>query len=244
MLQWEKKKVRPMRETDYQQVLKHLPERQVCWGSTEHIVPFIQQHAPDTVCQRHLQNRVSIYIKSKGYQFVFQTDLPSRLQYELQQCSSRFIILTLWLERADQKDAHVNLLVLEQAPEGWTIERFEPHGILDVWEKERLHFLIDDELERIFRSMGVQCYVRPEAFLEKKGPQLKWDTHPSILGRNCDPNEVGFCATWCTLYGHIRTTEPHRTRQDVVRELHQLAKIPYFFRKYVACIEHTIQIKS
>lgn len=147
------------------------------------------------------------------FSFVFPTLL----------CNKPFIVfrLGLFTDAESSADGHANLVIVNKSASTWEIERFDPHGTVDmphveVYKKlgEQFDQYIENNIIPIFKKYGKNInYLRPMQVCPVPGIQAKGE-EKSDYG--------GFCQSWSLVYMDHRLSNPQMTGNQILTELLKL----------------------
>ena len=126
--------------------------------------------------------------------------------------------------------SHSNYLIFDF--EKMEVERFEPHGAFPPNDLNYDGELLDKMLySNIKLTESKFTYFKPSDYLPKIGFQIKEinELKSDYIG---DPN--GFCAVWCIWWADIRLSNPHITRNKLVKMLNiELINENYSYKKLI-----------
>ncbi len=158
--------------------------------------------------------------------------IPPNLQDSIFKCPETFVVLYMLLT-FEGDESHANLLFIDKTNK--TFERFEPHGQLGGCG----HTKIDKYLKYIFGPENLSddfIYIAPLDVCPMLGPQSK-----QAKNKDCIDNG-GYCATFVTLYAHMRVIEPDATPASVIERLLELSdeEILTLILKYISYINSIV----
>jgi hypothetical protein len=198
----------------------------VSYNNTEQrCIPFLEKCFPDKV--EKLVNTIkdtnvrSTIMCIATYRYGCRLICPENYVNEILSCKKEWIIIHLAIT-IHSIHGHSNLLLFNTKSK--EIERFEPHGKLNVENIfPHVKTLMDVEInEALYYKFLIDFpdykYVRNLDYLPKIGPQL---VHKNLYGDDIEEVRKGLCFAWTILYGYLRVlySEGNEKRRDIVEYL-------------------------
>ena len=130
---------------------------------------------------------------------------------------------------------HANIIIIDNNLQ--TIERFDPYGVMDYNDIERLDILLEIKLNKVIsKEKKIKYkYLRPQDYLRINSFQ-SLSQHQNIENQNTG-DVSGFCLAWCFWYLEIRLNNPGVKQKLLVGKLEKKLindknKIVEYIRSY------------
>ena len=130
---------------------------------------------------------------------------------------------------------HANIIIIDNNLQ--TIERFDPYGVMDYNDIDKLDDLLDNKLNKIIsKEKKVKYkYLQPKDFLRINSFQ-SLSLHDDIENQNIG-DIGGFCLAWCFWYLENRLNNPDVKQKELVSKLEKKlindkSKIIEYIRSY------------
>jgi len=168
-----------------------------------------------------------------------QMYLPYNIKDEIIKCSltNRYNYIYLNIEWLNMGFSHANIIVIDNINK--TIERFEPHGKKNGYDKNGLwQKNLDNKFTntKILKYLNLEDYeyISPEIFEPTIGIQAKIDIYE------------GMCFTYCIIYLQLRIMNPDLNRKLIIKYLMTKSKKEMIdiILKYAKYIENTLKANS
>lgn len=123
----------------------------------------------------------------------------------------QFIMIPLTLYSVPS--SHANMLLWDRSKN--EVERFEPWGY-ESWEKYNPKKLDKALKEYFYNGFGVK-YIEPIRFCPTEGFQDLQENEKRIIKSVTGGTKIGFCQAWSLWFVHLRLSNPHLSRDEVIR---------------------------
>ena len=172
------------------------------------------------------------YHNIKGKKNEYKGYVPIDFFKQFNTCNKRFVISLLRIEW--NKVGHANGLIYDRKTQ--TLERFEPHGNVTIYDSVKL----DRAIIKMFKKFNIPIkkYYKPLDFcpiISFQGLEANSKTN------KLDP--LGFCSYWSTWYMDMRLSNPNLDKKTLVSESIKLINTDYdsfkdYIRSYAVFINH------